>query len=97
LSDLSLIEKAITISELVAKLERLEKRVFELGKENSELRERLSKYENPKNSRNSSMPPSKDENRPGKNQSLRKRSGKDPGGQPGRKGKTLEMTTARTL
>jgi len=97
LSDLSLIEKDRIISELVARLEMLEKRVRELQgieKENRMLRERLSKYENPKNSRNSSIPPSKDENRPKKNQSLRKRSGKDPGGQLGRKGRTLEMTTA---
>jgi len=46
-----------------------------------------------KNSRNSSIPPSKDENRPKPNQSLRKPSGKKPGGQNGREGKTLEMTT----
>jgi len=64
-----------------------------LEKENAELRKRLSKYENPKNSRNSSIPPSKDENRPKKNQSLRKSTGKKPGGQLGRKGGTLEMTS----
>jgi len=52
----------------------------------------LAKYENPKNSRNSSIPPSKNGNRPKKNQSLRTPSGKKPGGQKGRKGKTLEMT-----
>ena len=46
----------------------------------------------PKNSRNSSIPPSKDHNRPKPNQSLRKPSGKKPGGQFGRKGTTLEMT-----
>jgi len=74
-------------------LERLEKGVFDLEKENEELRERLAKYENPKNSRNSSIAPSKDENRPKKNQSLRKSSGKNPGGQPGHKGRTLEMTS----
>jgi len=97
LSDLSPIETDKIISGLVRRLEALEKRILELQgieRENAELRERLSKYENPKNSRNSSIPPSKDENRPKKNQSLRKRSGKDPGGQPGHKGKTLEMTTA---
>jgi len=38
------------------------------------------------------MPPSKDENRPKVNQSLRKSSGKSVGGQKGREGKTLEMT-----
>lgn len=73
-------------------MEALEKEVDFLRKENADLRERLSKYENPKNSRNSSIPPSKDENRPKPNQSLRKRSGRKPGGQKGRKGKTLEMT-----
>lgn len=39
------------------------------------------------------MPPSKDENRPKKNQSLRLSTGKKPGGQLGRKGHTLEMTS----
>lgn len=81
------------------RLDRLEQRVVELErenvllkKENAELRERLAKYENPKNSRNSSIPPSKDENRPRKNQSLRKSTGRKPGGQPGHKGNTLKMT-----
>ena len=64
-----------------------------LEKENAELRELLAKHENPKNSRNSSIAPSKDENRPKKNQSLRKSTGKKPGGQPGHKGRTLEMTS----
>lgn len=71
----------------------LERRVFDLEKENAELRELLAKHENPKNSRNSSIAPSKDENRPKKNQSLRKSTGKKPGGQPGHKGRTLEMTS----
>lgn len=62
-----------------------------LKKENSFLRERLCKYENPKNSRNSSIPPSQDQNRPKPNQSLRRPTGKKPGGQKGREGKTLEM------
>ena len=52
----------------------------------------MSKYETPKNSSNSSIPPSKDENRPVKNQSLRSKSSKNTGGQPGHKGETLEMT-----
>jgi len=82
----------LKIEVLIRRLEALEKKVEALEKENAFLRERLAKYENPKNSRNSSMPPSKDENRPKVNQSLRKSSGKSVGGQKGREGKTLEMT-----
>lgn len=87
-------DKDKIIAELTVRLERLELRVLELERENSGLRERLSKYENRKNSRNSSVPPSKDENRPKKNQSLRRPTGKNPGGQLGHKGRTLEMTSA---
>ena len=80
------------IEEIIRRLQSLEKEVASLKKENAFLKERLAKYENPKNSRNSSIPPSKDENRPKANQSLRSPSGKSVGGQQGRKGKTLEMT-----
>ena len=65
-------------------------RVQELEKEVMSLRDRLSKYENPKNSNNSSVPPSKDENRP-KRTSLREKTSRKPGGQKGRKGNTLKM------
>ena len=43
-----------------------------------------------KNSRNSSRPPSKDENLPKKNQTLREKSGKKSGGQNGHSGSTLK-------
>lgn len=56
------------------------------------LENELAKYRTPKNSSNSSVPPSKDENRPNKNQSLRTSSGKKSGGQPGHKGHTLEIS-----
>lgn len=45
-----------------------------------------------KDSHNSSIPPSKDENRPNRTNSLREKSDKKVGGQPGHEGKTLEMT-----
>jgi transposase len=57
----------------------------------SSLEARLVKFENSKNSRNSSIPPSHDYSRPLKTQSLREPSGKKPGGQPGHEGTTLEM------
>ena len=51
-------------------------------------------YKNKKNSNNSSIPPSKDQNRPKKNQSLREKSEKKPGGQQGHEGKTLLCSKA---
>ncbi len=80
------------IEGFMARLETLEKENGTLRTRISELEERLARYENPKNSRNSSIPPSKDENRPKKNQSLRRPTGRKPGGQPGHKGNTLKMT-----
>lgn len=73
-------------------MDELTQIVSKLMAENARLTERLARYENPKNSRNSSVPPSKDENRPLKTKSLREKSGKRPGGQQGHKGSTLEMT-----
>lgn len=73
-------------------MNQLTEQVTELKAEISVLNQRLSKYETRKNSSNSSIPPSKDENRPVRNQSLRSNSGKKPGGQAGHKGETLEMT-----
>ncbi len=55
------------------------------------LKERLSKFENKKNSKNSSVPPSQDPNRLRKTKSLRQKSGKKPGGQKGHEGSTLQM------
>jgi transposase len=90
------------ISELFVKIDSLTKRVIHLEnvekenvilrKENGVLREKLFKYENPKNSRNSSVPPSKDENRPPKTKSLREQSDRKVGGQNGHEGNTLKMT-----
>jgi len=58
--------------------------ISDLQKEVYVLKEKLNKYENPKNSGNSSIPPSQDPNR--QTRGLRKKSGKKAGGQPGRKG-----------
>jgi transposase len=70
---------------LMGRISLLESRIVQL--ENT-----LARYQNPKNSGNSSIPPSKDENRPKKTQSLREDSDRKPGGQPGHTGHTLEMT-----
>jgi cell division septum initiation protein DivIVA len=70
-----------------------------LKKENSELRLRvteleykLAKYENPKNSGNSSVAPSQDPFR--KTKSLRVKSNKPQGGQKGHKGSKLRMVAS---
>ncbi len=65
-------------------------RIDALTQENSELKNPLSKYETKKNSNNSSIPPSKVENRP-KRKSLREKNGRKVGGQKGPKGNTLKM------
>ena len=76
--------------DIIEELKSLKQLVRKLTKENKTLKEQLAKYETPKNSRNSSMPPSQDQNRPKNNQSLRKSSEKNVGGQVGHIGKTLE-------
>lgn len=76
-------DKDKIILELLAKVDLLTKEIQQLNN-------RLKKYEHPKNSNNSSIPPSKDENRP-KRGNLREKSGLKPGGQKGRKGNTLTM------
>lgn len=80
------------------RFDALFKRIDHLEKENAELKKRvkyltnrLSKYETPKNSSNSSKPPSSDFPGSKKTQSLREVSGRKPGGQPGHKGNTLKM------
>ncbi len=52
----------------------------------------IALLKNKKNSNNSHLPPSKDENRVKRNQSLRKKTDRKPGGQPGHEGTTLECS-----
>ena len=66
--------------------------IAELKAENAKLRARIAELEHRKNSNNSSIPPSKDENRVKRNQSLREKSGKKPGAQLGHEGSMLQMT-----
>jgi transposase len=85
-------DKADTSNQaLVALIKDLQQTVAELVNENTVLKARIHELEHPKNSNYSSVPPSKDENRAKKNQSLRKKSGKKTGGQFGHKGHTLNM------
>ena len=69
----------------------MSKQIISLSRKVEELSQTLKRYQHPKNSSNSSIPPSKDENRPRRNQSLREKSELKPGGQAGHKGTTLKM------
>lgn len=88
------------IDGLMNRIGNLENEVNRLNVENhllkgqvDSLTKRLAQYELPKNSQNSSRPPSSDFPKPQKTQSLRVSSGKKPGGQPGHQGTTLKMTS----
>lgn len=88
--------KDYIIHSLLLRVEELEKKLSDLAQENASLKSDLDKYKNKKNSNNSSMAPSMDMNRPNK-KSLRQSTGRKPGGQKGRKGKTLEMAAVPDL
>lgn len=74
------------VQTLVQTIDRLEAKVASLEAE-------LAVYKNKKNSNNSHIPPSQDQNRPKKNQTLRLPTDKKVGGQPGHKGTTLECSS----
>ena len=76
----------LLVQTLLQKIEQLEARIQFLEAENALLK-------NKKNSNNSHIPPSQDQNRPKKNQSLRLPTDKKPGGQPGHEGTTLECSS----
>jgi transposase len=69
----------------------LETEVAALKKLVLQLLQEIERLKHTKNSRNSSVPPSKDENRPLKTQSLWTSDGKSSGGQNGHEGNTLKM------
>lgn len=80
-------------------IEELKRIILMQAQENTLLKARidvlereLTRYTTRKDSSNSSLPPSKDENRPPRTSSLREKSNRKAGGQPGHEGKTLEMT-----
>jgi transposase len=92
------------IDGLLDRINNLEGEVSRLNKENQSLKgevdcltKRLTKYESPKNSKNSNRPPSSDFPKQQKTKSLRESSGKKPGGQSGHEGSTLRMTSTPNI
>jgi len=77
---------------LIVKMQAQENRL--LKAKINYLEQELERVTTRKDSNNSSMPPSKDENRPPRTSSLREKGNRKAGGQPGHEGKTLEMTEA---
>ena len=84
-----MVDTAILIETLFKQVKDLTATVAKLVKENDSLKQELAGYKNKKNSGNSHIPPSQDQNRTKKNQSLRTKSGKKSGGQSGHQGSTL--------
>lgn len=82
----------ITIEELINLVQAQAKTIVRLEAKIYKLEHELEKYKTRKDSNNSSIPPSKDENRVQHTSSLRQKSDRKVGGQPGHEGKTLEMT-----
>ena len=86
-------EELVTIVQtLLTRNDTLVQKVVELAKRIENLERQVLELKSKKDSSNSSMPPSHDQGRAAKSKSLRKKSGRSRGGQPGHKGHRLEMT-----
>jgi transposase len=85
------LDTKILIETLIEQQRKMAKTIEVLLAKVASLEAELAIYKNKKNSNNSHIPPSQDQNRIKKNQSLRKKSGKTPGGQIGHEGTTLEF------
>ena len=81
----------IRVDNLLAEVQVLKEEAKDLKQEVQDLKEEVKRLKTPKNSGNSSLPPSHDLFR-FKNQSLREKGNKKSGGQPGHKGETLLMS-----
>lgn len=80
------------IKELISTNIKLQEVIGELRLEIVALKKEVAEYKTGKDSSNSHKPPSSDFQTPMRNQSLRIKTGKKPGGQPGHKGTTLQMS-----
>ncbi len=83
-------ELTVLVHELFAVIADLKSEVVKLKQDKTILQEELSIYKNKKNSNISHIPPSQDLHRAFKNKSLREKTERKPGGQPGHEGRTLE-------
>ena len=88
-----ILDTKLLIDSLLKTIEKQQQTIEVLIQKVASLELELSLLRHKKNSNNSHTPPSKDENRPVRNQSLREKTGRKPGGQSGHEGKTLQCST----
>jgi len=86
------LEQELFIKHLLQVISDQSALILKLEAKISNLEEEVHQLKHPKNSNTGSVPPSKEDNR--KNRSLRGKSGKKSGGQPGHEGSTLKFSIA---